>query len=197
MPVEVLMLFTETGLIDRTARQLIRLQGIVGPTVLAQRTKAISKDGKSWTEIVQLLDGQAASPPKGRRAPVTMPLLRAARYAEGVANNEWSTLTEASKQTGWNKSRLSEALSVAKLPTVITDLFDAKRFSTENALDLLAIVRLLGVSKVVRHARLLGEQPPGRRSVREILNSLVGGDSAAECDVTSSPATLNDCGHRS
>lgn len=74
------------------------------------------------------------------------------------------------------------ATALSKLPTVITELFDEKRFSHGNAETLLALVRTLGVSKVARNAKLLSEQP-GRRSAAAILNYLAGGPSDTDCKV--------------
>ncbi|SAL66290.1 hypothetical protein [Caballeronia humi] len=182
MPVEVLSLFTEAGLLDKTARQLLSLQRTVGRDSLVQRAGAVSKEGKSWTEIIQLLTGEPVSAPKRRRPAVSQPLLRAARYTEGLANNEWSTLSEASGRTGWAKTKISEAISVSKLPAVVIELFDAKRFTTKHAADLQAIVRLLGITKVVRNAKWLTEHP-GRRTSKEILKYLASGEPTPDCDV--------------
>lgn len=186
MPAEVLTLFRHVGMFDKTARELLSLQRTVGLDVLVQRAQAISPEGRSCADIVQLLSGQPTTVrPRQSFAVGASPLLRAAKYAEGVANKEWSTLADASARTGWDESRLSTAVSVAKLPAVITELFDANRFTTQRALDLLAIVKLMGLSKVVRNAKLLHERPT-RRSSKEILNLLVAGDSAPDCEVSAS-----------
>jgi hypothetical protein len=186
MPAEILMLFRHVGMFDKTARELLSLQRTVGLEVLVQRARAISPEGRSCADIVQLLSGQPATVRQRHNFAVgASPLLRAAKYAEGVAKQEWSTLANASARTGWDESRLSTAVSVAQLPAVITDLFDANRFTMQLALDLLAIVKLLGLSKVVRNAKLLHERP-SRRSPKTILKLLVAGDSAPECEVSTS-----------
>ncbi|MDR5884097.1 hypothetical protein [Caballeronia sp. LZ032] len=188
MPPEILTLFRDAGMFDKTARELLSLQRTDGLEVLVQRAQSISPEGKSCADIVQLLSGQPRRVRQRQRSSVgasSSPLLRAARYAEGVASKEWSTQAAASELAGWNEGRLSTATSVARLPGVITELFDAKRFTTQHALDLLAIVKLLGVSKVVKNANLLHERP-SRRSSKEILNLLVAGDSAPDCEVSSS-----------
>jgi hypothetical protein len=184
MPAEILTLFRHVGMFDKTARELLSFQRTVGLDVLVQRAQSISPEGKSCAELVQLLSGQPTTVRQRHRTAVgSSPLLRAARYAEGVAKKEWSTQADASERMGWDQTRLSTAISVAQLPAVITDLFDAKRFTTYQALDLLAIVKLLGLSKVVRNAKLLHERP-SRRSSKEILNLLVAGDSASDCEVS-------------
>jgi hypothetical protein len=178
MPVDVLLLFTETGLIERTARELIRIERRVGRATLEQRAQSISKEGKSWTEIVQLLDGKSPTPRKP--APqVALPFVRAALYEEGVASREWSTMTEAAKRQGWGKGQLLTATALTKLPPVITDLFDQNQFSSRHAETLLGLIRTLGVSKVAQHAKLLSEQP-GRRSATKILEYLAGGRDDAD-----------------
>lgn len=179
MPADVLLLFTETGLIERTARELVRIERRIGRAALEQRAKSISKDGKSWAEIVQLLDGKSPTPRKA--APqVTLPFVRAALYEDGVASKNWSTMTEAARLEGWGKRHLLTATALTKLPSVITDLFDQDRFSSRNAETLLALIRTLGVSKVAHNAKLLSEQP-GRRSATKILQYLAGGRDDADC----------------
>ncbi|MFM0051569.1 hypothetical protein [Caballeronia grimmiae] len=186
MPAEILMLFRHVGMFDKTARELLSLQRTVGLEVLLQRAQAISPEEKSCADIVQLLSGQPATLRQRHSFAVSAsPLLRAAKYAEGVTNQEWSTLAGASARTGWDESRLSTAVSVAQLPAVITDLFDANRFTMQQALDLLAIIKLLGLSKVVKNAKLLHERP-SRRSPKTILKLLVAGDSAPDCEVSTS-----------
>ena len=183
MPPDVLLLFTETGLIGRTARELIRIERDIGREALEQRARAIAKEGKSWAEIVHLLDDKPPpAPQRGRTPQVDLPFVRARQFVEGVAANKWLTKTEAAKQQGWGKVRLSVATALSTLPKVITELFDEKRFSHGNAETLLALVRTLGVSKVARNAKLLSEQP-GRRSAAAILNYLAGGPADTDCKV--------------
>jgi len=173
-------------MLDKTAPELLSLQRTDGLDVLVPRAQSILPEAKSCADIVQLLGGHPTKVRQRQRSAVgSSPLLRAARYAEGAANKEWLTLAAASELTGWDKSRLSTATSVAQLPAVITELFDAKRFTTQQALDLLAIVKLLGLSKVVRNAKLLHERPR-RRSSKESLSLLVAGDSAPDCEVSAS-----------
>ncbi len=179
MPADVLLLFTETGLIERTARELIRLERSIGRSTLEQRARSIAKEGRSWSEIVQLLEGKSPTPRKS--APqVALPFVRASLYAEGVASKEWSTMTEAAKRQGWGKGQLLAATALAKLPSEIIDIFDPDQFSGRNAETLLALIKTIGISKVTQHAKLLREQP-GRRSTTKILEYLAGGSEDADC----------------
>ncbi|CAL8480959.1 hypothetical protein [Caballeronia sp. S22] len=183
MPADVLLLFTESGLIGRTARELIRIERAIGREALARRARAIAKEGKSWAEIVHLLDSKSPPlPERGGKPQVDLPFARARQFVEGVAANRWSTMTEAAKLQGWGDKRLAVAIAVSKLPPVITELFDEKRFTHGNAKTLLALVRTLGVSKVARNAKLLSEQP-GRRSPAVILDYLAGGPADTDCKV--------------
>ncbi|BAO92980.1 hypothetical protein [Caballeronia cordobensis] len=182
MPADVLLLFTETGLIDRTARELIRLERSVGRATLELRAQSISKKGRSWCELVELLEGKSPTPRKP--APqVALPFVRASLYEEGVASKEWSTMTEAAKRQGWGTRHLQNATALAKLPPVITGLFDPDQFSSRNAETLLALIRSVGLSKITRHAKLLSEQP-GRRSTTKILEYLAGGSDDADCKLS-------------
>jgi hypothetical protein len=183
MPADVLLLFTQTGLIGRTARELIRIERAIGREALVQRARVITKDGKSWAEIIRLLDDKPApAPERGRKPQVDLPFARARLFVEGVAAQKWSTMTEAATKQGWGDKRLFVAMAVFKLPPVITGLFDEKRFTHGNAKTLLALVRTLGVSKVARNAKLLSEQP-GRRSPAAILDYLAGGPADTDCKV--------------
>ncbi|MDR5806326.1 hypothetical protein [Caballeronia sp. LZ001] len=183
MPAIVLLLFTETGLIGRAARELIRIERGIGREALEQRARGIGKEGKSWSEIINALEDKPPQPPaRGRTPQVDLPFVRARQFVEGVTANKWQTKADAAKQQGWGKQRLSNATALSKLPAVITGLFDEKRFSHGNAETLLALVRMLGVSKVARNAKLLSEQP-ARRSSAAILSYLAGGPADTDCKV--------------
>ncbi|WP_244818517.1 hypothetical protein [Caballeronia sp. Lep1P3] len=183
MPTDALMLFADCGINGRTARELIRIERAIGRAALEERAQAIAKEGKSRTELVQMLDDQSPVPPKRRRTPqVDLPSIRAQQYVNGIATNKWSTMTEAAKTEGWGKEMLFKSTMLAGLPPVITSLFEQKRFSLRNGETLLALIGTLGISKVTQNARKLAEQP-GRRSSEQILNYLAGGPADADCKV--------------
>jgi len=183
MPADALILFTDCGINGRTARELIRIERAIGRAALKERAQAISKEGKSRTELVLLLEGLSPLPPKRRRTPeVDLPAIRAQQYVYGIATNKWSTMTEAAKTQGWGNERLYMSATLSDLSPVITGLFEQKRFSLRNGETLLALIRTLGISKVTQNARKLAEQP-GRRSSEEILNYLAGGPADADCKV--------------
>lgn len=133
MPTDALMLFADCGINGRTARELIRIERAIGRAALEERAQAIAKEGKSRTELVQMLDDQSPVPPKRRRTPqVDLPSIRAQQYVNGIATNKWSTMTEAAKTEGWGKEMLFKSTMLAGLPPVITSLFEQKRFPFET-----------------------------------------------------------------
>jgi hypothetical protein len=176
MPEVVLALFQSTGVVNRTARELVRVARKIGVEELERRAKEVDPKGRSWTEIVAILEGKEPSAPRYVTSSVTGPLERASHYHQGLAAKAWLTVSEAAEITGWDRADLSKAVAVSKLPATALDLFDGKRFTKELGETLLAIQRWVGLEKMVQNAKTLHEFPK-RRTRDELVTALAGAKS--------------------
>jgi hypothetical protein len=170
LPEAILSLLSSTGVLDGTARELLRTERELGVEELQRRAVEIDPQGRSRSEILALLKGD----PKATSAytPVA-PLDRAAQFAEGVAANLWSSIAEASRQTGWNREDLSRCVAISKLPPDVLNLFEGKVLSMEVGQTLIAVQRTIGVDKMLRNAKAIHDRPK-RRTVDQLINELAG-----------------------
>lgn len=152
MPDAVKELFTETGVSSQTARDLIRIEKQVGREELARRALKIERDGRSVRDLVGLLE-DLIDPPKLVRRITEIGLLgRAARYSDGLATNAWSSISEAAFILGWDRSDLSKAVAIARLPGPILKLFLGYRLTKDVGELLLAIEKAIGPAKMRKNA---------------------------------------------
>jgi hypothetical protein len=177
MPEAVLRLLELVEVTNETARELIRLENALGRGELERRAERLESAPRPWREVIADLDGVAATAKRRRATRALTPLERAAAYAEGIAANLWSTVTQASALTGWDRTDLSRSIAVSKLPRQILDLFDGRTFTVELADTLLAFQRSLGLERLVRNAEIIRERPM-RRTRDELLNALAGARSS-------------------
>jgi hypothetical protein len=173
MPRAVLSLFSSTKVRDATARELIRLENKFGRDEVQRRAERIDANGRSWQELVAMLEG--VPPPVRRRAEWkdVSPIERASQFADGLASNLWSTMAEAATITGWDRSTLARAIAISKLPSIVLSLFDGSYMSLEVGETLIGIQRTVGEERLIRNARALHDRPK-RRSTDELLNALAG-----------------------
>jgi len=173
MPEAVLSLFSSTKVRDATARELIRLENKFGRDEVQRRAERIDANGRSWQEMVAMLEG--VPPPVRRRAEWkdVSPIERASQFADGLASNLWSTMAEAATITGWDRSTLARAIAISKLPSIVLSLFDGSYMSLEVGETLIGIQRTIGKEKLIRNAMSLHDRPK-RRTTDELLNALAG-----------------------
>ena len=192
LPEAVLSLFSSVQILDRTARELLRVQRKLGAKQLEQRAAVINPEGRSWSEIVAMLEGkEPVSPAYRLHYSGTGPLERAAQFAEGLAANTWSTISEAAEVTGWNRRDLSTAIAISNLPLAVISLFDGKNLSNNVGKTLIGIERAIGAEKLLRNARAIHDRPK-RRTTDELINALAGtgGSSGMSLNIRGTPSTL-------
>lgn len=173
LPETVLSLFSSTGMLDITARELLRIERKLGAEQLAARAAHLSPDGRSWSEIVAMLEGKEPVVPAYAVHIERRLLERAAQYAEGLASGLWSSVKEAAQATGWDRGDLYRAIAVSRLPAAVIDLFGKATLSREIGDTLLSIEKTIGAEKMLRNARAVRDRPK-RRTTNDLLNALAG-----------------------
>ncbi|MCG7400503.1 hypothetical protein [Caballeronia zhejiangensis] len=174
LPEVVLALFSSVQILEFTARELLRVQRSVGVATLEQRAAEINPEGRTWQEIVAMLEGKEPVAPAYRlHQSETTPLERAAQFKEGLASNAWSTIGQAAEATGWNRRELYTAVAIANLPSEVVSLFDGKRLSKDVGKTLLGIQQAIGIEKMRKNAAALHDRPK-RRTIDELINTLAG-----------------------
>lgn len=192
LPEAVLALFSSVQILDITGRHLLRIHRSLGAPELEQRAAQINPKGRSWQEIVAMLEGKEPVAPVYRlHQSDTTPLERAAKFKEGLAANAWATIAEAADATGWNRRDLSNAVAIANLPPEVVSLFDGKRLSKDVGKTLLGIQQAIGIEKMLRNASALHDRPR-RRTIEELINALAGVPSSSEMSlkIRGTPTTI-------
>jgi len=170
LPEEILQLFKDVSLLNRTARQLISAKRTQGIDQLVERAKAIDPSGKTRLQLVALLCGEA--PPRRRIADLTL-LQLAEKHKEGVTAGAWSTLQDGAQALRVAKNRLVIATNVAKLPQEVLDLFPSESLTLSLGRRLLAISKARGV-KAIRRIAIQAKIAVPRLSPEELLKRFVG-----------------------
>jgi len=183
LPKEVLRLFEVAGIWSRTARALVRLSRKYGATALEDRAKAIDPTGRSWNEIIALLDGREAVPPK-RVVGAPSALSLAAQYKQGLAEGRWTSIHSAVEVCKvWRRQTLSQAIAISKLPPEVLELFDYRPLTFSIGATLLRIQKALGSQELSRRAAEM-LKAPRRRSTDEIVASLLRARANAGANMT-------------
>jgi len=172
LPNEVLCLFEVAGIWPRTARALVHLSRKYGVTVLKDRAKAIDPTGKTWSEIIALLDGREAVRPK-RTVGAPSALALASEYKQGLAQGRWTSIRSAvdiCKE--WERRTVSQAVAISNLPPEVLELFIYRPLTFSVGATLLQIQKALGAEELARRAAEMLDAPR-RRSTDEIVASLL------------------------
>ncbi|MDR5754995.1 MULTISPECIES: hypothetical protein [unclassified Caballeronia] len=171
LPAEVISLFDVAGLWPETARSLVELLRKYGPTKLQDRATAVDRTGKSWNEIVDLLDGREPVPPK--RPAKIPPLALAAEYQRGLAKGSWTSLRAAlDARKDWKAFRLSQAIAISNLPPEVLELFKSRPLTYRLGVTLVQLQKAIGTEELAARAtEMLGV--PRRRSTDQIVAALL------------------------
>lgn len=172
LPPPVLALFETAGIWQETARDLTRLVRKHGPDLLCQRATEIDPLGLHWSEIIDLLDGRDARPPR-RIVRAIAPLTLAAEYKLGVEEGRWTSMvTAVAASPAWDRTALAKAIAISELPTEVLQLFELKRLTYDLGAILVKMRNAIGESELTARAKkILGA--PRRRTTDQILAELL------------------------
>ncbi|BCQ29986.1 hypothetical protein NK8_81770 (plasmid) [Caballeronia sp. NK8] len=183
LPNEVLRLFEVAGIWPHTARVLVQLSRKYGATVLEERAKVIDATGKTWSEIIALLDGREAVPPK-RAARYSSPLTVAAEYKQGLTDGRWTSINSAVDMCKeWERRTVARAIAISNLPPEVLELFVYRPLTFSTGATLLRIQKAMGAEELARRAAEM-LKAPRRRSTDEIVASLLRARSNAGPNMT-------------
>jgi hypothetical protein len=108
-PGEILDLFKHVGIVNRTARELIRASNEQGLEQLKLRAATIDPAGKSRTQLFALLCGDEVAGSSYRAHSKERPLALDQRYRDGLHSGLWSSTREAAQVLGVDQARLVKA----------------------------------------------------------------------------------------
>ncbi|MFM0440391.1 hypothetical protein PQQ84_28320 [Paraburkholderia strydomiana] len=174
-PREVLDLFKGVGMVNRTARELIRMRNEQGMEQIVARAIEIDPAGKSRSQILALICG-IENGRHFRSYQRETPLSLNQRYRDGIESGLWSTMRQAGKMMEVSPSRLAEASAIAALPQEVLDLFIVDALTFTMGRSLRNIIQLRGIETIKKRAiaaRYLIPRPTGQ----DLLDRLVGIDS--------------------
>jgi len=172
LPPPVLALFETAGIWHETARHLADLVWKHGSDVLCQRATEIDPLGLHWSEIVDLLDGRDARPPK-RIVRAIAPLTLAAEYKRGIEEGRWTSMvTAVAASPAWDRTGLAKAIAISELPTEVLQLFELRRLTYDLGAVLLKIRNAIGESEMITRAKKI-LSAPRRRTTDDVLANLL------------------------
>ncbi|GJH30904.1 hypothetical protein [Caballeronia novacaledonica] len=172
LPTPILALFETAGVWPETARHLIRLSRKHGPDVLCQRAMAIDPLGLSWSEIVDRLDDRQVRRPQRIVSPIS-PLALATEYKRGIEEGRWTSMvTAVAACPTWERTRLSKAIAISKLPSEVLQLFELKRITYDLGATLVKIRKAIGEREMAARANKM-LSAPRRRTIDEIVANLL------------------------
>jgi len=172
-PREILDLFNHTGLVNRTARELIRASNEQGLEQLKIRAAAIDPAGKSRTQLCALLRGDELAGSSYRAHSKERPLVLDQRYRDGLRSGLWSSTREAAQILGVDQARLVKASKIAALPEEVRLLFPGQALTFALGWQLIQLTKLRG-SESVRRVAIGARATIPPLSQQELMNRFVG-----------------------
>ncbi|SAL05603.1 hypothetical protein AWB81_07229 [Caballeronia arationis] len=171
LPEPVLSLFNVAGILNQTARELCRLARKHGTDALSERALHIDPRGKTWRQIVEMLDGMEPSSPV--RAPKAFPpLVLASEYKRGLAEGRWTSTRSAEAITGWGRARVLKAVAISDLPPQVLELFELTPITFDLGDILVRIQKAIGTRELATRAEKM-LLTPRRRTTDEIVATLL------------------------
>jgi hypothetical protein len=169
LPPEVLGAFDLVGMINHTARGLLRAVREHGLETVVARANNVDPVGKTRAQILALLCGDEPASLQERTR--SQPLALAERYNEGRRTGAWSSPTEAAQCLGIQRTRISEANMIAALPEEVKALFPD--IGAKLGWKLVQLTKVRG-SKTMRALAIEASKTIPRLSQQELLNHFVG-----------------------
>jgi hypothetical protein len=171
LPSEILSLFTDVGLLNRTARELLKAARAEGVTKLVARARKVDPSGKSRTELMALVCGIAEQPPMGRGTQRDRPLVIAKAYSDGLESGKWASPRDAAAKLGIDLKTITRAISIAALPGEVLALFP--NIGANLGERLVRLTRVRGSKKMSALAIDAGRAIP-RLSPEELMGHFLG-----------------------
>ncbi|CAB3808254.1 hypothetical protein LMG28614_06764 [Paraburkholderia ultramafica] len=172
-PDEILNLFRQAGIVNRTARELIRAKNEQGLDRLTIRAGTIDPAGKSRTQILSLLCGNEGAGSSYRAYTNERPIVLNERYRDGLRSGLWSSTREAAEVMGVTQSRIAEAAMVAALPEEVQALFPGQSLTSAIGWQLVQLTKLRG-SRAVREVAIEARASIPRLSRQQLMNRFAG-----------------------
>ncbi|MFM0149891.1 hypothetical protein [Paraburkholderia sp. RL18-085-BIA-A] len=172
-PGEILDLFKHVGIVNRTARELIRASNEQGLEQLKLRAATIDPAGKSRTQLFALLCGDEVAGSSYRAHSKERPLALDQRYRDGLHSGLWSSTREAAQVLGVDQARLVKASKIAGLPDEVKLLFPGQALTFAAGWQLIQLTKLRG-SDVIRQVAIAARSAIPTLSQQELMNRFVG-----------------------
>jgi hypothetical protein len=169
LPAEILAVFSEVGIVNKTARELLRAAKKHGISSLMDRAKTLNPQGKTRAQLTAEMCGDHAPDRSRQRYPNILSL--AETYGEGLARGRWASVAGAAVQLGVSRRSILKANAIASLPSELLDLFPA--IGAEMGERLVALAKIRGMRKMRALAIEAGSFIP-RLSPDELIGHLVG-----------------------
>ncbi|MBN3754321.1 hypothetical protein G3N95_15315 [Paraburkholderia sp. Tr-20389] len=168
LPTEILAIFSEVGIVNKTARELLKAAKAHGVSSLVERARTLDPLGKSRAQLSAHVCGK-----RGLVGPKQqyLPLLLADTYREGIANGRWVSMTGAASHLGVHRETIARAKAIASLPGELLDLFPG--ISAEMGDRLVGLAKVRGMKKMRALAIEAASVIP-RLSQDELVGHLVG-----------------------
>ncbi|OUL75506.1 hypothetical protein [Paraburkholderia hospita] len=144
LPTEILAIFSEVGIVNKTARELLKAAKAHGVASLVDRARTLDPRGKSRAQLSAHVCGKHVL--VGSKQQYSNPLLLADTYRKGLAEGRWVSMTGAAAHLGVHRQTIARANAIASLPGELLDLFPA--ISTEMGERLVCSVKIRGMKKM-------------------------------------------------
>jgi hypothetical protein len=172
-PSEILDLFKHTGIVNRTARELIRANNEQGLEQIKIRAATIDPAGKSRAQLCALLCGDEVAGSSYRAHSKERPLALDQRYRDGLRSGLWSSTREAAQVLRVDHARLVKASTIAGLPEEVKLLFPGQALTFAVGWQLIQLTKLRG-SEAIRQVAITARSAIPRLSQQELMNRFVG-----------------------
>ncbi|MBK5065701.1 hypothetical protein [Paraburkholderia domus] len=169
LPSEILSLFSDVGLVNRTARELLKAAKAEGVTKLVARARKVDPSGKSRTDLMALVCGDEQPMERGTQR--DRPLLIAKTYSDGLEKGKWASPKEAAAKLGIDLRKITRAISIAALPGEVLALFP--NIGANLGMHLVHLTRIRGSKKMNALAIEAGRAIP-RLSPEELVGHFLG-----------------------
>jgi hypothetical protein len=168
LPAEILAIFNEAGLVNRTARKLLKAAKTQGVSTLVARARKADPSGKSRSDLTALVCGEVAFE---RSTQLYKPLLLAEMYVDGLKGGRWASAKEAAERLGIDWQTVTRAISIATLPGEVLALFPD--VGVNLGVRLVHLTKIRGSEKMKALAIEASRTIP-RLSQKELISHFVG-----------------------
>ncbi|BDC45296.1 hypothetical protein [Paraburkholderia terrae] len=168
LPAEILAIFNEAGLVNRTARKLLNSAKTEGVSTLVARARKVDPSGKSRADLTSLVCGEVAFE---RSTQLYKPLLLAETYRDGLKGGRWASAKEAAERLGIDRQTVTRAISISTLPNEVLALFPD--VGVNLGVRLVHLTRIRGSEKMKALAIEASRTIP-RLSQKELISHFVG-----------------------